>query len=135
MAITWFRGQYDFLSNFYENPVTVNGITYRNSEAAFQAQKCPERANEFSDLTGKEAKKLGRKVNLREDWNEARISVMEEVLKAKFKDETLKQKLIATGDSMLVEGNNWGDRYWGVVNGNGKNNLGLLLMKVREDIK
>ena len=132
--ISRFRGNYDFLSNFYEHPVTVNGITYRNSEAAFQAQKCPARAKEFTGLSGSEAKKLGRKVNIRPNWDLGRLGVMEEVLRAKFSDEELKQKLIATGDQELVEGNCWGDRYWG-VDKTGENNLGKLLMKIRDEIK
>ena len=134
MAILRFKDQYEFLSNFYEHPVTYNGITYRNSEAAFQAQKCPARIKEFTDLSASEAKRLGRKVNLRPNWDLGRLKVMEEVLRAKFSDKDLKQKLIATGDQELVEGNWWGDRYWG-VDKTGENNLGKLLMKIRDEMK
>ena len=51
--INVFNGTYSFLSNYYECPVTVDGITFRSSEAAFQAQKCAEPAlrREFADLS------------------------------------------------------------------------------------
>lgn len=68
------------------------------------------------------AKKIGRHVNLRKDWEEIKLQVMEKALRLKFQDPILREKLIATGDEELVEGNEWGDRYWGVCNGTGKNN-------------
>ena len=81
------------------------------------------------------AKKMGRRVNLRKDWEDVKIQVMEKGLRLKFQDPTLRKKLLATGDEELVEGNPWGDRYWGVCNGSGKNKLGKLLMKIREELQ
>ena len=51
------------------------------------------------------------------------------------KNETLKTNLLKTGDAMLIEGNTWGDRIWGQVNGVGENNLGKILMRIREELK
>ena len=82
-----------------------------------------------------QAKRLGRKCLLRKDWEEAKDHAMLSVLRAKFANPELKEKLIATGDVELVEGNHWNDTYWGVCNGIGKNMLGKLLMQVREEIK
>lgn len=134
--INRFDGRYHFLSNFYEVPVTYNGITYRNTEAAFQAQKCLERAHEFADISANEAKRLGRKVTLRPDWNDVRIDIMHNIVLAKFRQNTdLYEQLIATGDCELIEGNYWGDRFWGVCSGTGENHLGQILMQVREELK
>ena len=128
-----FEGEYAFLSNFYECPVNY-GLTYCNSEAAFQATKDPYRCTEFVDLNASRAKALGRKVELRSDWEEIKDAVMLDVLRAKFDtNPDLKEKLLATGDEFLVEGNTWGDTYWGVCNGKGRNHLGYLLMQVRDE--
>lgn len=131
--IRGFFGQYRFLSNFYEAPIQYEGIQYRNNEAAFQAQKCPERAAEFANLTPSEAKHLGRHVELRHDWENIKDNIMFGVVKAKFsQNANLKQKLLATGNSRLFEENNWGDTCWGTVNGKGENRLGLILEDVRD---
>lgn len=133
--INRFRDEYFFLSNFYEAPITYCGITYRNNEAAFQAQKCKSRDEQmrFANLSPAEAKKLGRRVELRKDWEDVKISVMREIVSAKFdQNPRLAEKLIETGDEYLEEGNNWGDRIWGTVNGKGANNLGRILMEERE---
>ena len=133
-AIKEFRGEYDFLSNFYEVDITYDGFTYKNSESAFQAQKDLSRRSEFVGLTPTQSKRLGRKVNLRSDWEQVKIKIMEEILRCKFDQHPdLKEKLINTGDRLLIEGNTWNDTFWGVCRGNGKNNLGLLLMKLRKE--
>lgn len=135
MKICGFFNEYRFLSNFYEVPVQYNGLLFRSSEAAFQAQKCPERANEFLNLSPDEAKRMGRKINIRSDWESVKDIVMYEIVLAKFsQNEALKKKLIDTGDAFLAEENWWGDKYWGTVNGVGRNQLGKTLMKVRMEL-
>lgn len=137
-AIKFFRGEYDFLSNFYEAEITYDGITYKNSEAAFQAGKCLD-YNErlkFAELNPSAAKRLGRRVALRPDWEDVKYGVMQAVVKAKFEqNEDLAEKLLATGDAHLEEGNTWNDRTWGVCRGVGKNWLGVILMGVREELR
>lgn len=138
--INEFRGKNYFLSNFYEAPVMYKGITYRNNEAAFQAQKVSdlEKQKEFSNLNPSEAKKKGRHVKLRKDvdWNSVKTGFMREIVRAKFEqNEDLKMKLLATGDEYLEEGNSWGDRIWGTVNGVGENRLGKILMKRRDELR
>ena len=134
-AINEFKGKYYFLSNFYSCPIEYNGINYLNSEAAFQAQKCPSRASEFSGLTPNRAKLLGRRVKLREDWENNKIFIMESILRIKFSDDKLKDKLIDTYPAELIEGNTWYDKFWGVdIKTNiGENNLGKILMRIREE--
>lgn len=136
--INSFRDEYYFLSNFYECSVTYNGLIYKNNEAAFQAQKCinPKDREKFCNLRASESKKLGRRVVLRKDWEDIKIKVMTDIVKAKFKqNEDLQKKLLATEDAYLEEENTWGDRIWGTVNGVGANNLGRILMNVRKELQ
>lgn len=133
-----FRGEYNFLSNFYNAPITYYGITYRNNEAAFQAQKLlnNEEKKAFCNLTGKESKFKGRRVKMRDDWNQVKDQIMYEIIFLKFmQNKDLKAKLLATGDELIQENNTWNDTYWGVCNGKGENKLGKILMKVRSYIK
>lgn len=138
MVIDSFRGEYFFLSNFFEAPVIYDGITYLNNEAAFQAQKTlvnKERLS-FAMLNPSQAKKRGRAVSLRPDWEDVKFDIMYNICKAKFtQNEALKTNLLNTGDAVLIEGNTWGDRIWGQVNGVGENNLGKILMRIREELK
>lgn len=134
--IAKFEGQYFFLSNFFECPITYKSLTFKNAEAAFHSQKAPYRASEFCNLSPSESKRLGRKVYLRADWETIKDDIMYEVLVAKFtQNAPLKILLLRTGDQELVEGNWWNDTYWGVCKGEGKNTLGKLLMKLRQEIK
>ena len=137
MAITSFRKEYFFLSNFYKTNFIYNGIAYTTSEAAFQAQKTLDRNEHLriSKMSPDDSKKAGRSLALREDWEEVKDQVMYDVLVAKFtQNAELREKLIATGNEELVEGNDWNDKYWGVCNGVGKNQLGKTLMRIRSEM-
>lgn len=136
-VINNFRGENFFLSNFYMAPVMYDGITYTNSEAAFQAQKCAnyEDRKAFMDLNPSDAKHKGRHVLLRDDWDKVKISVMYNIVKEKFvQNPVLRLKLMTTGAAKLEEDNTWGDKIWGTVKGIGENNLGKILMQVREEL-
>ena len=134
--ISDFRGKHYYLSNFYVRDITCFGLTFKNNEAAFHAMKCPERASEFCDLDPSAAKKLGRQIQLRSDWEQVKEDVMYEVCRAKFmQNPDLKARLLSTGTVQLVEGNNWNDKEWGVCNGEGKNKLGKILMRIREELR
>lgn len=134
-----FRGKYYFLSNFYPAKVTYEGFTYKNNEAAFQAQKVLsiDGKSAFTKLSPADAKKKGRRVRLRPDWEQVKDGIMEEIVRAKFtQNPDLKQQLLLTGNAELIEGNTWNDCYWGVDarSGIGQNHLGKILMKVREEL-
>ncbi len=138
--IDWFREEYEFLSNFYPSKVVFDGITYYNSEAAYQAQKCknPEERIGFEKLSSDEAKRLGQKVEMRSDWDDVKFGIMEQVVYAKFtQNPMLAQNLLDTGDKVLKEGNYWKDVYWGVDirTGEGENNLGKILMALRDNFR
>lgn len=139
MAIDSFRDEYGFLSNFYPAEVEYAGKTYATSEHAYQASKTgyPDKEEEIRLAeTPWKAKKLGQSVRLRPKWDFLKDRVMYNILMSKFsQNEDLKEKLLATGDEILVEGNTWGDKYWGVCDGEGKNVLGILLMRVRQELQ
>lgn len=137
-SINRFRGDYFFLSNFAPCKIIYNGKRYRTVEHAFQAAKCLDETEQdiFKFVeTPAEAKHWGRTVQLRPDWETVKINIMKELLEQKFKNPTYKKQLLATGECMLIEGNNHKDTFWGVCNGEGKNVLGKLLMDIRKELR
>lgn len=141
LAITSFTGDYRWLSNFWPSPVKLDDIEYKTVEHAYQAAKFldPVRRSLIQAVaTPKEAKKLGKLKKgtvLRSDWDNVRVSVMRDLLKQKFTEGSeLGQKLLDTKNKELVEGNWWGDTFWGKCNGIGENWLGTLLMEIRKEL-
>lgn len=140
-SITDFHEEpYQFLSNFYEARVDYDGLAYGSNEAAFQAQKCmtEEEKAQFTEFGPGKSKGMGRHVPLRPDWEEVKVGIMEEIVREKFNQHPeLAERLLATGDKVLVEGNHWGDTCWGIDTrtGKGENHLGKILMKVRAELR
>ncbi len=137
-TIDSFAGEYNFLSNFYPNSIKLVGAgTFPSVEHAFQAMKTRDK-NEIEEIrrafTPGRAKKLGREATMRADWELIKDDVMLHCLRIKFNDVRLAERLRQTEDAQLVEGNSWGDVYWGVCRGIGQNKLGQLLMQVRSEI-
>jgi hypothetical protein len=133
-----FRGKYYFLSNFSDDGFKIDGHFYKTNEHFFQTMKTlneNEREKVRKAETPSKAKKIGRRVTLRNNWNDLRVPIMYAGLKAKFKQNPeIKKKLVETKDAILVEGNNWNDFYWGRCKGKGENILGKLLMIIRKEI-
>ncbi len=131
-----FRDQFYFLSNMFPCKIVFKGIVYSCAEAAFQAQKCPERAQEFKGLNGFEAKRLGRKVDLVAGWDENKDRIMTDIVRAKFyQNKDLARRLLETNSQELIEDNTWGDYYWGHCRGHGQNRLGQILMLIRDNLR
>lgn len=140
-----FEGKYEFLSNFYESPFEWQGIHYPTSEHAFQAAKVINPATRMKIAaapTPGQAKRMGRQVELRADWEAVKEDIMYEIVKTKFANSIyLTLALLATGDKELIEGTTWHDNEWGnctcakCVSIPGKNKLGKILMRVREELK
>jgi len=129
---------YDFLSNFYPSTVSFEGTLYPTVEHAYQAAKTidPKIREIIKKANGPgEAKKLGQGIKVREDWFEVRLDVMRKLIREKFSNPFLTHRLISTGDSELILGNKWNDKFWGICRGVGENWLGKILMEVREDLK
>jgi len=135
-----FDGENRFLSNFFvlPRPITHDGIIYPTTEHAFQAAKTLDfrKRFEISKLaTPGMAKRAGRLCELRPEWEVSKNRVMYELVLLKFVlNQDLRWKLIDTYPNKLVEGNTWGDTYWGVCKGVGENKLGSILEIVRQQL-
>lgn len=136
--ISEFRGRYRWLSNFWPSAIVYSGAEWPTVEHAYQGAKTFD-VQQAEDIrtcaTPGLAKRLGRKVTKRPDWDDVRITIMHDLLRRKFQIPYLRALLLRTGDAMLVEGNNWNDTFWGVCNGHGQNQLGKLLMRVRDELR
>jgi ribA/ribD-fused uncharacterized protein len=133
-TIYQFTGPYRFLSNFFIEP---DGTCV---EIEYQQSKCLHKGDmsAFTSLTPGQAKRLGRRIELRPDWESVKLDIMHNLVLQKFRDHpTLATHLLSTGLVILIEGNDWGDAFWGVTqngHGRGENHLGRILMKVREEL-
>jgi ribA/ribD-fused uncharacterized protein len=138
-AITEFRGAYTRLSNYAICSVWFDGHIYNSVEHAYQAAKSldeDERRAIRHLPTANQAKKAGRRVTIRPDWEAVKVEIMRGLLREKFAQEPDRTVLLGTGRRELVEGNWWGDRFWGQSPlGNGENWLGRLLMEIREELR
>lgn len=124
-----FSGSYRFLSNFYVEP---DGTCV---ESEYQAHKVDPPDRNVMRMSPKQAKAVGRRLPLRSDWESIKITVMHALVLRKFVEHpSLATQLLATRDAYLEEGNYWGDRFWGTVDGVGENHLGRILMKVRGEL-
>ena len=111
-VIARFTGPYAFLSNFHPCRVTFYGMTFPSVEAAFQAAKCADHRDraQFLAMTPEQAKRRGRQIRMRDDWDARKRTIMHNLLVHKFSENPdLIPKLLATGGAVLVEGNTWHD--------------------------
>jgi ribA/ribD-fused uncharacterized protein len=140
-TIKEFQGNNRFLSNFYPAPVKYEGKIYPTSEHAYQAAKCllPKDKDRIAKaFSAGEAKRLGKFVSRIPDWDAKKLSIMKDIVTCKFRQNPLLARtLLATGDTILEEGNRWRDTYWGIDihTGEGENHLGKILMQVREELR
>ena len=141
--IKFFRGKYSFLSNFYPCAIIHEGYEYRNLEAAFQAAKCGNLSDriQFQCLEPAKAKKLGREIILRNDWEDKKLFILQELVRLKFiSNPDLLNCLLETDDAMLTENNMWHDNFYGncvcsrCQNITGLNHLGIILMQLRNQL-
>ncbi|HEY8097169.1 MAG TPA: NADAR family protein [Methylobacter sp.] len=136
--INRFDGEHFFLSNFYPCKVRFDEQFYNSSEHAYQAAKTLDDTIRYKfrqDIKSLEAKRMGKKIKLRKDWEAVKRNIMEKIVLDKFtRNFDLRERLLQTGSLELIEGNTWNDTYWGVCNGQGFNHLGRILMKVRDQI-
>ncbi|MFD8248150.1 NADAR family protein [Nocardia sp. NPDC059691] len=145
MVIDRFRGEHEYLSNFSDYPAEYADVWFPTAEHAFAAAKTtnPRWVEQIeAAATPGEAKKLGRQLPLRPDWEQVKPAVMAEILRDKFtRDPRLRDLLVSTGDQLLIEGNDWNDDYWGrclrpgLVTPAGANMLGRTLMQVRGELR
>lgn len=142
--ITGFFNEYRWLSNFWPCEIEYEGVIFPSLEHAYQAAKSLDpkvrETIRACDKPGK-AKRLGKTVVMRPDWDRVKVEIMKTLVAQKFKDPTLRTKLLETGTKVLVEENQWGDRVWGAVWDAdhkvlvGDNLLGRIIMSVRDEIR
>lgn len=141
MKIDSFEDEFHFLSNFHDSPFIHDGIVYPTNEHFYQAMKSlsrKERKRIAALKSAGTAKREGRRLDVRADWESVKIDVMREGLRLKFVEGSkLAEMLLATESASLIEGNTWGDKYWGVdiSSGVGQNWLGKLLMERRNELR
>lgn len=142
-TITSFRDKYRFLSNFAPSKIEFEGIVYPTIEHGYQAAKTldmSQRSHISKVATPGEAKKAGRTLTLRKDWEQIKEGVMYAMISTKFAEEPYKSQLLETSPAELEEGNYWHDNEWGncqcskCANIIGKNKLGKALMKLRDEL-
>ena len=140
--IASFTGDHAFLSNFYPQGFYMKNQWFKSAEHAFQAAKAfipEERQSIIDSCSARDARSIGWKCSPIDGWEDMRIEVMREVLSCKFSVTNLTEMLLATDEKYLIEGNNWEDRFWGceIVRGKfvGENNLGKLLMEIRQEFQ
>lgn len=141
--IKGFFGDYRWLSNFHSCEVWYEGLSYPSSENAYQSAKIyREWRQQFSFCSPSESKRLWKQESYfshrlysSEEWNSVKYDIMSSIVFEKFyRNKDIRQKLIDTGGKYLEETNDWGDIWYGVdyKTGTGLNNLGKILMKVRQ---
>lgn len=156
--INEFRGPYRWLSNFWTSPFTLNAVgcvpeiypgltgrfTFSSVEQAYVAAKTDNPLVQLQVMrlkTPGEMKRFGKTISLRSNWEQIKLPVMSLLVAQKFiQNQDLAKKLVETGDHVLIEGNTWHDRFWGKCFcpnhvGEGKNELGKILMNVRKGLQ
>lgn len=129
-VIDSFRGKYDFLSNFYLNSERLS------VEHKYQAAKATTYVDYDYIMSAESpliAKRRGKTIPIRKDWNSIKLVIMRELLKEKFGNDDLRALLIETKNAILIEGNSWGDVFWGMCDEVGENHLGRILMDLRDN--
>jgi len=133
LRILSFKGEFKFLSNFHPCK------KIKSAEHLYQASKTvlpKEQKGVMRAETARRARELGQLVTLKKGWDDMKVPIMTKVVRKKFGDDpVLAQQLLDTGDAELIEGNHHKDRFWGVYRGKGENHLGIILMKVREELR
>lgn len=147
---TFDNEEHVFLSNFYpyksdggkyslKVTVLYNGIVFDCVENAYQAAKTKDKSlqEKFSKMSPYEIKKYWESnQDIRPEWNNIKLELMRDLVFQKFKNNSqLARLLLQTGDTILEEGNEWGDTFWGISQDIGENNLGKILMYVRNKLK
>lgn len=146
MAINRFIGEWEEFSNFYPATIFYEGLKFPSVEHAYVASKSLDMSfrRDIALMKAEDsglAKKWGRNVKLRPNWNTRKVDFMRNFLRQKFGIHYFQEKLLSTKERELIEGNFWHDNFWGNC-GCGKckeikgtNMLGKLLMEIREVIK
>ena len=148
-VISGFQGEYRWLSNFWSTKhepgiklALPSGLLpfAESTEHLYQAAKADDQYNAWAILKAEapdSAKRMGALVKKRDDWDKVKVPIMLELQTYKFfRNPSLRERLLETGDALIVETNNWCDTFWGrcvceIHNNEGQNCLGQIIMLVR----
>ena len=136
--IEGFQNEFRFLSNFESVRVVLDGVTYPSVEHAYQAAKSLDVNERIIIQKAKgpgHAKRLGKIMDCRSDWDDVKERIMMDLCIQKFAQEPFRTLLLETGDAYIEETNTWKDTHWGVCDGKGKNRMGHILMEIRQYLK
>ena len=135
--ILGFFDEHRFLSNFVPVNIEFEGMNFPSVEHAYVAAKTLNLGlrQQIADIkTAGQVKRFGQTFDIRPDWDSVKLSVMAQLLRLKFNQSPFKELLLNTGNCYIEETNNWGDKFWGVCNDVGQNNLGMILMNIRAEL-
>jgi ribA/ribD-fused uncharacterized protein len=141
MIISEFQGEHRWLSNHVLARIVYDGYEFPTVEHAYVYSKTLVKEeqdfflSEMTEMSPGQAKRIGKSLTLRPDWDLVRLDIMRDMTTQKYKIPYYRTKLLETGDAEIVEGNTWGDTFWGKCNGVGENNLGKIIMEVRRAIQ
>jgi ribA/ribD-fused uncharacterized protein len=135
-----FQGEYRWLSNFWPVEISYKGRVFKSVEHAYMSEKNTSDVwKDFceNEVDPKIVNKMSRIITLCPDWDEVKVDIMNQLTRVKYQNQEFSEKLLKTGTQKLVEGNYWGDVFWGVDNetGEGQNLFGKILMEIREEIR
>ena len=139
--ITEFQGEYRWLSNHVLCLVEYDGHKFPTVEHAYVYSKTVVKEEqealltEIDNMSPGEVKRIGKMLTLRPDWEQVRLDIMLDLTRQKYSYGYFQKKLLDTGDQEIIEGNTWGDTFWGKYNGVGENQLGRIIMQVREELR
>lgn len=129
-----------FFSCFSEHTLTYKRVLYATVEHAYHAQRFddPERIQEIREAeNARKAWEIAQehKSEQRADWNEKKLEVMEDLLRAKVEQHpSVKEALIAS-EGLLIVKYEPDDAFWGDgKDGKGRNEMGKLWMKLRKEL-
>ena len=141
-AILGFFGKYGFLSGFCRCTLKIEWkgeiFDFTCIDEAYNARRTfdIDVQKTFQSIGPREATRKARDMKRRPGWRSARVEIMTNLVREKFRqNEGLAILLLNTGDAHLENTNRWGDKFWGVCDGEGQNNLGKILMEVRDEMK
>lgn len=137
-GIYGFYDEFRFLSNFHPVEIQFGNYIFPSSEHAYVSAKTHNEAIKehiSKIIKPQHVKKYGDTVVLYPGWEVDKLAVMFDILVRKFSNKDLRESLLQTENLYLEETNDWNDTFWGVCNGVGQNNLGKILMRIRDLIK
>lgn len=133
------KDPYGYMNNYKKSPMYVYGRWWKNVEACYQAQKTLNLAEYNKIWSAKhpnDARELGQLVTMRPNWDNLKVPIMYECVLNKFiQNRDFREKLFSTGEEDIAEDSPI-DSFWGLgPNGDGLNNLGKILVRVRKTLK